>query len=91
MAADAEYETLRKELDQLRSDLGTLTQTLKGIATDEGSAAYDKVRQSAQKAQAQASQAIGAVGTEIGERPFTSMVTAFSIGLVIGMLFSHRS
>jgi ElaB/YqjD/DUF883 family membrane-anchored ribosome-binding protein len=91
MPADAEYETLRKELDRLRSDISSLTQTLKGIATDEGSAAYETVRQSAKRAQTQAEQAIGAVGSEIGERPFTSMVTVFGIGLVIGMLFSHRS
>jgi ElaB/YqjD/DUF883 family membrane-anchored ribosome-binding protein len=91
MAEDAEYETLRKELDQLRSDIGSLSRTLKDIATDQGSAAYEKVKQSAQRAQTQATEAIGAVGSEIGERPFTSMFTAFGIGLVIGMLFSRRS
>lgn len=91
MAEDAEYETLRKELDQLRSDIGSLSRTLKDIATDQGSAAYEKVKQSAQRAQTQATEAIGAVSSEIGERPFTSIFTAFGIGLVIGMLFSRRS
>ena len=90
MAADADYETLRKELDQLRSDIGGLTQTLKDIAADETTATYEKVRQTAQRAQEQAAQTVGSVGQEIGERPFTSVLSAFSVGLLLGMLFSRR-
>lgn len=91
MAAQADIETLRKELDQLRSDVTALTRTLKDIASDQGSAAYESVRRSAQRAQEQAAQTAGAVGQEIGERPFTSVLSAFSLGLLIGMLFSRRS
>jgi len=90
MAADTDYETLRKELDQLRSDISGLTRTLKDIAADETTATYEKVRQTAQRAQEQAAQTVGSVGQEIGERPFTSVLSAFSVGLVIGMLFSRR-
>lgn len=91
MAAEALDETLRKELDQLRSDITALTRTLKEIASDQGSAAYEKVRRSAQSAKDEAVHAAGAVGHEISERPFTSVLSAFSAGLLIGMLFSRRS
>jgi ElaB/YqjD/DUF883 family membrane-anchored ribosome-binding protein len=90
MAADADYETIRKEVDQLRSDIGELTHTLKAIAADETGAAYERVRQTAQRAQEQVSQTASSVGQEIGERPFTSVLSAFSVGLLIGMLFSRR-
>ena len=91
MAAQAEYEELRKELDQLRSDIAGLTRTLKDIASEEGSAAYDKVRKSANKAQEQAAHTMEAVGHELSERPFTSVVSAFILGLLIGMLSGRRS
>ncbi len=91
MAAEAPNETLRKELDQLRSDIAALTHTLKDIATDQGSAAYGKVRRSAQSAKDEAVHAAGAVGHEISERPFTSVLSAFSVGLLMGMLFGRRS
>jgi ElaB/YqjD/DUF883 family membrane-anchored ribosome-binding protein len=91
MANDSDYETLRKELDQVRSDISALTSTLKDIAADQGTAAYETLRQSAQKAQEQAAKTAGALGHEIGERPFTSVLSAFSVGLLVGMLFSRRS
>jgi len=91
MAADADVETLRKELNQLRSDISALTGTLKDIATEQSGAAYESVRRTAQKAQDQATQTIGAVGQEIGERPFTAVLSAFSVGLLLGTLFSRRS
>jgi len=91
MAAESDGETLRKELDQLRSDITALTRTLKGIAADQSGAAYEKVRRSAQGAKEEAAQAVGAVSHEIGERPLTSVLSAFSVGLLMGMLFSRRS
>lgn len=90
MAADADFETIRKELNQLRSDVSALTGTLRDIASEQGSAAYENIRQSARRAQEQAAQTIGTVGHEIGERPFTAVLSAFSLGLLIGMLFSRR-
>lgn len=91
MAAEADYEALRKELDQLRADIAALTDTLKDVASDRANAAYDKVRRSTQRAQEQATQAMDSVGHEIGERPFTSVLGAFFLGILIGMLSGRRS
>jgi len=91
MAAEADYEALRKELDQLRADIAALTNTLKDVAADQGGAAYEKVRQSAHRAQEQAAHTVEAVGHEIGERPFTSVLSAFILGLLIGVLSGRRS
>ena len=91
MANEIDYETLRKELNQVRSDIMALTSTLKEVAAQQGSAAYESVHKSAQKVQEKAAQTVGAVGHEIGQRPFTSMLSAFSVGLLIGILFSRRT
>jgi len=91
MAAQADYDELRKELDKLRSDMADLTRTLKDIAADRGSEAYEKIRKSADRAQEQAADTVEAVGHEIGERPFTSVLSAFILGFLIGMLSGRRS
>jgi ElaB/YqjD/DUF883 family membrane-anchored ribosome-binding protein len=67
-----------------------LTSTLKEIAAQQGGAAYETVQRSAKKAQEKAAQSVGAVGHEIGEKPFISMLSTFSVGLLIGMLFGRR-
>lgn len=91
MAAQADYEELRKELDKLRSDIAGLTRTLRDIAADEGSDAYERMRRSADRAQEQAAHTVEAMGHEIGERPFTSVLSAFILGVLIGMLSGRRS
>jgi len=91
MAAQADYEELRKELDKLRSDIAGLTRTLRDIAADRGSEAHERMRRSADRAQEQAAHTVEAVGHEIGERPFTSVLSAFILGVLIGMLSGRRS
>lgn len=91
MAAQADYEELRKELDKLRSDIAGLTRTLRDIAADESSDAYERMRRSADRAQEQAAHTVEAMVHEIGERPFTSVLSAFILGVLIGMLSGRRS
>lgn len=90
MAAEADNDTLHKELNQLRSDIAALKSTIKDLVAERSNAAYDGVRRTAKKTTEQASQAADAVGHEIAERPLTSVLGAFGIGLLIGVLFNRR-
>jgi len=87
---DADIEKLRSEIRQLRSDIGQIGETLKAIVADQSGAAYERVRQSTEKAQKKAADAMDSVAHEIEERPFTSTLSAFGVGLVLGMLFSRK-
>ena len=91
MTVASETEMLRKEFDQLRLDVVALTNTLKEIASDRGGAAYEKLRRSTHGAEEQAARAAEAMGREIGERPLASVLGAFGIGVLLGVLFGRRS
>lgn len=87
---DKYYDELRSEVDTLRKDLQSVTQTIRELAASESRAARERLRQSATEAQAKGREAIESVGPAIGEHPFTSVATAFGVGLVVGALLNRR-
>lgn len=88
--SDADIEKLRADIAQLRSDMGNIGDTVKTMVTNRGSAAYERVRQSGDDLQKQAKEAIDSAAHQIEQRPLTAALTAFGIGVVLGMLFSRR-
>lgn len=87
---DADIEKLRSDVAQLRGDIEQIGETLKTIIAARGGAAYEQVRRSTEDLQKEAKEAIDQAAREIEERPFTSTLSAFGIGLVLGMLFSRK-
>ena len=85
-----DMEALRQELAQLRTDFSVMTKTLKGLAGDARSEAYARVRDGADKARVQAERAADTVSHSIEERPFTSILVAFAVGLLMGVLFGRQ-
>ncbi|MBK8209871.1 MAG: hypothetical protein IPK78_07660 [Rhodospirillales bacterium] len=88
--ASKDVEALRQEMAQLRNDFSAMTQTLKDIAGDAGSEAYARVRERAGQARVQAEKAADQVTHSIEERPFTSVLVAFALGLLMGVLFGRQ-
>lgn len=86
---EKDIESLRLEMSQLRSDLSAMGRTLKDLASDIGSTAYGRVKESADKAKDQAQRAADTVTQQIGERPLTSVLVSFVVGLLLGVLFSR--
>lgn len=87
---DADIEKLRAEMQTLRSDISKISETLKTIAGGYGEAAYARARQSAEDVQKRAKETLDSAAREIEERPFTATLSAFGIGLILGMLFSRK-
>ncbi len=88
--SQANIGDLQAEIGQLRADLSKITETLKTIVSDEARTGYARVRGAAEEAQARATRTAEAVGSEIADRPFTSVATAFGAGIVLGLLFARR-
>ncbi len=84
------YEALRSDVERLRADLVTITDTLKDIAGVEGSAAYERVRQAAERARGESDRLARSALREVEQRPMTSIGISFVIGLLLGLLFSRR-
>jgi ElaB/YqjD/DUF883 family membrane-anchored ribosome-binding protein len=81
--------SLDKEFDVLKNDLGTLKEDVATIAkllARKGSAQFNEAVDNG-KARVQAG--VGVLEEQITERPLTSLLVAFGIGILLGKL-THR-
>lgn len=89
MSQSPETDALKKDMEQLRHDLSALADAVKQTSqqrAQEGvNAAKEKFDEVRQQAAGQAEQ----VGNQIKDRPFTSVLTAFGVGLLIGKIISR--
>lgn len=98
---DQELSAIKGDLGQLRQDMAALTRALADSAEGGARDVADKVRDMAAKTQdgaerlsraalAQGEQSFHAIATQIEQRPFTSILAAFGVGLVIGRLLDRH-
>ena len=86
---EKEMQTLRAEVERLRTDLGSSVGTAGDLASGAGSVAAEKVRKTVERAGAEAERARTTVAKEIEERPLTSLGISFVIGLLLGVMFGR--
>lgn len=93
MATNAgnDVEDLKAEFASLKSDVSELTETVRNMSGDKVEKGRERVRRTAARSRAQAREAVDTVEHEIGERPLTSIATAFGTGFVIGRLLDRRN
>ena len=96
-----DVEALREDLNALRSDIGSLAATMKGLmgnaARNAGNAAEENIEELrlrlerlADEARLRGRAASETIQRQIEERPITSLLVAFALGLVISRLFDRR-
>jgi ElaB/YqjD/DUF883 family membrane-anchored ribosome-binding protein len=85
-----EIEALKVEMDKLRADMAAATRALTEIGGSLGAEAAGRVRESAEKVRGQVRKTADDVSQQIEERPIVSIIGAFLMGLLLGMLFSRR-
>jgi ElaB/YqjD/DUF883 family membrane-anchored ribosome-binding protein len=89
-AVDDELEKLRRDLDQLRGDILSLTETFREIGVEKGRAAVDKAKRTGANMRSEADALRARADRGIEERPITSVLTSFGIGFLVGMLLDRR-
>lgn len=85
-----DIDALKAELDKLRADVVTATRTAKELGGTLSEQAAGRIRESADRARARVNKSAADVGHEIEERPLVSIVGAFLIGLLLGLVFARR-
>lgn len=90
MAVDDEVTKLKKDMDQLRTDIGGLTEALKSMGAEKGREAVARAKQSGASMREEAEALRARANSEIEERPLTSVLMSFGIGFLIGMLLDRR-
>jgi ElaB/YqjD/DUF883 family membrane-anchored ribosome-binding protein len=82
---------IHNDMAALREDLSKLMETLKAMGSERTDAARAQVREAAESTKARAKETSEATAQMIEERPFTSVLIAFGIGILLGVLFDRRS
>ena len=90
---DAEVQAIKADIAGLRKDLQTLIKTVADDQKAHGKETLDKARAEvnrlAGEARAKGREGISAIENQIEERPFTSVIMAFGIGLILGKLLDR--
>lgn len=89
-SVDEEVAKLRKDMEQIRSDLGSLADTLKTVGVEQGRAAANRARRAGGNLRKEAEAWRARADKEIEENPLTSVLMSFGIGFLIGMLLDRR-
>lgn len=85
-----EIDSLRSDLAQLRGDMSDVMKSVNGLAASVGADVSAKVREKTGQARARAEHAAQTVVHEIEERPLVSVLGAFIVGLILGLLLTVR-
>ena len=88
--SDGDAAKLRSEMDRLHADIAKIGETLKMIMNDGKEVARSHARHAAADVQEHVTSTIEAAAHEIEERPLTAALSAFGVGLILGMLFSRH-
>lgn len=89
MSESRDTEALKKDLDALRNDLRDLAESVRASGEKQARNGLDQACNTYEDLRKQAGKRGKEVGAEIETRPFTSVFTAFGIGLVLGKLIGR--
>lgn len=85
-----DLKTLRAEMANLRADLGKIGETLKSFGRHSGEEAAEKAGDMAEKLRAEIERKSQRLAEGIEQKPLTSVLAAFGVGMILGMLFHGR-
>jgi ElaB/YqjD/DUF883 family membrane-anchored ribosome-binding protein len=81
-----DVDRLRKEIDEMRTDLKALTRSIRETGLEKGKEALDQVEYLRRRAGKHAARAEARLERGIEERPFISVVAAFGVGFLLAKL-----
>lgn len=89
MSSSTETDAIKKDMEALRSDLRDLAESFRATGEKRYQEGVDQARDKYNELRGEANRRTKEVGAEIEARPFTSVMAAFGIGLVLGKLIGR--
>jgi len=86
----AEIESLRADIRQLQVDIAALADSVRSVVRAGRAEAVDRVSETADKAWVEMKSLADSLSKRIEERPVTALVSAFSVGKLLDLLFISR-
>lgn len=87
---DQDFEQLKKDFAKLRDDVASLVDVLGQTSRDGASRLGAEAQQRLQQGRDRARTASHEMETQIQAHPFSSVLTAFGVGLALGFLLDRR-
>lgn len=89
---NTDLAALQIEIKQLRTDLAQIAGTMRDIASNSVAAAGQQAQASTEKVWTEVKRQADSVSHEIEQRPIAAALTAFSAGVLLGLLLNrHRA
>jgi ElaB/YqjD/DUF883 family membrane-anchored ribosome-binding protein len=85
-----DIEHLRRDLTALREDVSSLATSMKQVAAVRGREALNRIEELGERAKLESKELKESAARGIGEHPFTSVLTSFGLGFVIGMVLERK-
>jgi len=89
MSQDAETKALKADIERLKNDLSELAKSYRAEGERRAQAGVDSAKDKYGELRDEAMRRKQDLGSEIESRPFTSVVAAFGVGLVLGKLIGR--
>lgn len=89
MSTSNETDAIKKDMEALRKDLRELADSVRASGEKRYQDGIEQARDKYKDLRTQANRRSKEVGAEIEARPFTSVIAAFGIGLLLGKLFGR--
>jgi ElaB/YqjD/DUF883 family membrane-anchored ribosome-binding protein len=87
---NTDIAALQTEIKQLRADFAKIAGTISDIASNSLTAAGQQAQASTEKVWTEVRRQADSVSREIEQRPIAAALTAFSAGVLLGLLFAGR-
>jgi ElaB/YqjD/DUF883 family membrane-anchored ribosome-binding protein len=85
-----DIDHIRRDIASLREDVASLTTSLKHLAAARGREAIGRIEDLGDRTKVKAEDLKHGAEREIGEHPFTSVLTSFGLGFVLGMALDPK-
>ncbi|MDA3942793.1 MAG: hypothetical protein PF694_04550 [Bacteroidetes bacterium] len=89
MSHSSETDAIKQDMDALRKDLRDLADSVRTSGEKRYQDGIDQARDKYNELRGEASRRSKEVGAEIEARPFTSVLAAFGVGLILGKLIGR--
>lgn len=89
MSNTDETDALKKDMEALRKDLSELANSVRASGEKRYQEGLEQARDKYKDMRVEANRRTQEVGAEIEARPFTSVIAAFGVGLLLGKLFGR--
>jgi ElaB/YqjD/DUF883 family membrane-anchored ribosome-binding protein len=87
---DDEVAKLRRDFEELRTDVRSLMDTMKDSGAQRGREAWDRARRAGESLQEEVEELRQQAERKIGAYPVTSVLSSFGLGFLIGLFLDRR-